>query len=51
MIEHEPLGEAQCRRSHSAELQVRGFVGHKYGPESEELRVTLAEIDRQVARV
>src|SRR2546430_11593473 len=27
------------------------FVGHKYGPESEELRVTLAELDRQVARV
>ena len=26
-------------------------MGHKYGPESEELRVTLAEIDRQVARV
>jgi predicted AlkP superfamily pyrophosphatase or phosphodiesterase len=27
------------------------FVGHKYGPESEELRVTLAEIDSQVARI
>lgn len=27
------------------------FVGHKYGPDSEELRVTLAEIDRQLARL
>jgi arylsulfatase A-like enzyme len=26
-------------------------VGHKYGPESEEMRVTLAEMDRQLARV
>jgi hypothetical protein len=27
------------------------FVGHSYGPESEELRTTLAEMDRQLARI
>lgn len=27
------------------------FVGHKYGPDSEELRVTLGEMDRQLARL
>jgi hypothetical protein len=27
------------------------FVGHKYGPDSEELRVTLAEMDHQLARL
>jgi predicted AlkP superfamily pyrophosphatase or phosphodiesterase len=27
------------------------FVGHKYGPDSEELRVTLGEIDRQLKRM
>jgi hypothetical protein len=27
------------------------FVGHKYGPDSEELRVTLAEMDLQLARL
>src|SRR5687768_2195434 len=27
------------------------FVGHKYGPDSEELRVTLAAMDRQLARL
>jgi hypothetical protein len=27
------------------------FVGHKYGPDSDELRATLAEMDRQMARL
>jgi Type I phosphodiesterase / nucleotide pyrophosphatase len=27
------------------------FVGHKYGPDSEEMRVTLGEMDRQLARL
>ena len=27
------------------------FVGHSYGPESEELRTTLAEMDRQLTRI
>jgi hypothetical protein len=26
-------------------------VGHKYGPDSEEIRVTLSEMDRQLARL
>ncbi len=27
------------------------FVGHKYGPDSNELRVTLGEMDRQLVRL
>jgi len=50
MMEREPLAK-QSSRSHSDELQRRGFVGHKYGPDSEELRVTLGEMDRQLKRI
>jgi len=51
MIEHEPLGEDTVPDLILLNYKCADFVGHKYGPESEELRVTLAEIDRQVARV
>ena len=51
MIEHEPLGEDSVADLILLNYKCADFVGHKYGPESEELRVTLAEIDRQVARV
>src|SRR6185295_20064938 len=27
------------------------FVGHRYGPDSEELRLTLGEMDRNLARI
>ena len=40
-------------RSHLLLLNFKGadFVGHKHGPSSNELRATLAEMDRQLARV
>lgn len=51
MIEHEPLGEDSVADLILLNYKCADFVGHKYGPESEELRVTLAQIDRQVARL
>ena len=51
MIEHEPLGQDSVADLILLNYKCADFVGHKYGPESEELRVTLAAIDRQVARV
>jgi hypothetical protein len=51
MIEHEPLGEDSVADLILLNYKCADFIGHKYGPESEELRVTLAEMDRQVARV
>jgi hypothetical protein len=51
MIEHEPLGEDSVADLILLNYKCADFVGHRYGPESEELRVTLAEIDREVARV
>jgi hypothetical protein len=51
MIEHEPLGEDSVADLILVNYKCPDFVGHKYGPESEELRVTLAETDRQLARV
>ena len=51
MIEHEPLGEDSVADLILLNYKGPDFVGHKYGPESEELRVTLAETDRELARV
>ena len=51
MIEHEPLGEDSVADLILLNYKGADLVGHKYGPESEELRVTLAETDRQLARV
>ena len=51
MIEHEPVGEDSVADLILLNYKCADFVGHKYGPESEELRVTLGEMDRQVARV
>ena len=51
MIEHEPFGEDSVADLILVNYKCADFVGHKYGPESEELRVTLGEIDRQLARV
>jgi hypothetical protein len=51
MIEHEPLGQDSVADLILLNYKCADFVGHKYGPESEELRVMLAEMDRQVARV
>ncbi|MEO5616895.1 MAG: alkaline phosphatase family protein [Candidatus Eisenbacteria bacterium] len=51
MIEREPFGEDSVTDLILANYKCADFVGHKYGPESEELRVTLAEMDRQLVRV
>jgi len=51
MIEHEPLGEDSVSDLILLNYKCADFVGHKYGPESEEMRATLAETDRQLARV
>jgi len=51
MIEHEPVGEDDVADLVLMNYKGADFVGHKYGPDSEELRVTLSELDRQLARM
>jgi hypothetical protein len=42
MIEREPLGEDKVPDLMLMNYRGADFVGHKYGPDSEELRVMLA---------
>jgi hypothetical protein len=51
MIEHEPIGEDGIADLILLNCKAADFVGHKYGPDSEELRVTLGEMDRHLARI
>ena len=51
MIEHEPVGEDGIADLILLNYKCADFVGHKYGPDSQELRVTLGEMDRHLARV
>src|SRR5437868_9794305 len=51
MIEREPLGEDNVPDLILMNYKGADFVGHKYGPDSEELRATLAAMDRQLARL
>jgi hypothetical protein len=51
MIEHEPIGEDGIADLILLNYKGADFVGHKYGPDSQELRVTLGEMDRHLARV
>ena len=51
MIEHEPVGEDNVPDLILLNYKGADFVGHKYGPDSDELRVTLGEMDRQLARM
>jgi hypothetical protein len=51
MIEHEPVGEDGIADLLLLNYKGADFVGHKYGPDSKELRVTLGEMDRHLARV
>ena len=51
MIEHEPVGEDGVADLILLNYKGADFVGHKYGPDSQELRVTLGEMDRHLARV
>jgi predicted AlkP superfamily pyrophosphatase or phosphodiesterase len=45
------VGEANVADLILLNYKGADFVGHKYGPDSNELRVTLAEMDRQLARM
>src|SRR6266852_302365 len=51
MIEREPLGEDNVPDLILLNYKGADFVGHKYGPDSDELRVTLGEMDRQLKRM
>ena len=51
MIEHEPLGEDSVADLLLMNYKGADFVGHRYGPDSEELRLTLGEMDRNLARI
>jgi len=51
MIEHEPIGEDDVADLILLNYKCADFVGHKYGPDSDELRVTLGEMDRHLARM
>lgn len=51
LIEHEPVGADELTDLVLVNLKTPDFVGHQYGPDSPEIRETLAELDRQLARV
>jgi len=51
MIEHEPLGEDSAADLILLNYKCADFVGHRYGPDSDELRLTLGEMDRNLARI
>ena len=49
MIEREPLGEDGVADLLLLNSKGADFVGHRYGPDSRELRLTLGEMDRHLA--
>jgi len=51
MIENEPVGADEVTDLLLVNLKAPDFVGHQYGPDSPEMRQTLAEQDRQLARI
>lgn len=51
MIEREPVGADEVPDLILLNYKGADFVGHKYGPDSSELRVTLGEMDRHLARI
>jgi hypothetical protein len=51
MIEREPLGADNVADLILLNYKGADFVGHKYGPDSSELRATLGEMDRHLARI
>jgi len=51
MIEHEPVGADDIADLILLNYKAADFVGHKYGPDSPELRATLGEMDRHLARI
>jgi Type I phosphodiesterase / nucleotide pyrophosphatase len=51
MIEHEPLGEDGVADLLLMNDKGADFVGHRDGPDSNEVRLTLGEMDRNLARI
>jgi predicted AlkP superfamily pyrophosphatase or phosphodiesterase len=51
MIEREPVGADDIADLILLNYKSADFVGHKYGPDSRELRVTLGEMDRHLTRL
>ena len=51
MIEREPLGADDVTDLEFVNLKTPDFVGHRYGPDSNEIRDTLTTLDRDLARV
>ena len=51
MIEREPVGKDNVADLILLNYKGADFVGHRYGPESDELRLTLGEMDRNLARI
>lgn len=51
MIGREPLGEDGVSDLLLLNSKGADFVGHRYGPDSNELRLTLGEMDRHLARI
>ena len=51
MIERELVGTDDVPDLVLVNLKTADFVGHQYGPDSPELRETLAELDRQFSRL
>jgi hypothetical protein len=51
MIEREPVGADNVTDLILLNYKGADFVGHKYGPDSSELRVTLGAMDRHLARM
>ena len=51
MIEREPVGADDVADLILLNYKGADFVGHKYGPDSNELRATLGEMDRHLTRM
>ncbi len=51
MIEREPLGADDVPDLLLMNYKSADFVGHQFGPDSHELRLTLGEMDRNLARM
>lgn len=51
MVESEPIGADDVADLVLANFKPVDYVAHAYGPDSAELRATLAEVDRSVGRV
>ena len=51
LIESQPVGKDDVPDLLLLNYKGADYVGHKHGPDSKELRVTLAEMDRHFARI